>query len=77
MIHWPLAALLNTVYALLAERAVEMDRTELLLSPNVADDKRKDMGRHREELDSWLLGPMGVQAEAEKLLLKELGVDAA
>lgn len=76
MIHWPYPVLLNTVYALLAERADAQDRVELLLSPNVKEDSRADMSRNREELDSWLLAPMGKQATAEKAMLKELGVSA-
>ena len=73
MIQWPLRQLLNLVYALLAERADALDRTELLFSPHVDEKYRDDMAHHREELDSWLSEPMGRQAEAERALIKALG----
>ena len=57
----------------MAERALEADRAELLLSAHVKDDARKDMARNRDELDAWLLAPMGRQAAAEQALVKELG----
>lgn len=65
--------LLNTVYALLAERAVAVDLAELVLSPHVADKERPNMARNRDELDVMLGQPIGKQAEAESALLRSLG----
>ena len=38
-----------------------------------ANESRKDMARNREELDAWLLSPMGDLAVAEQRLVQELG----
>lgn len=64
---------MNTVYALLAERADALDRAELVLSPHVEKRDRQSMVRNRAELDAGLLAPIGRQAEAESALLRELG----
>lgn len=73
MIHWPPRLICNVVYALLAERADAADRAELLLSPDVKDEARRDLGRNREELDAWLAAPTGRQAAGEAALIRELG----
>lgn len=73
MTDWPARVLMNTVYALLVEKAEAIDRAEVAVQPHVSDDARRDWVTHRDELDSWLAEPTGRQAEAEKALLRALG----
>lgn len=68
--------LLNTVYALKAERAEADDRAEMAMVADVDEKVRKDMCRNRAELDAMLLAPMGRSAHAEEALLRELGRSA-
>lgn len=73
MIAWTASEVAALSYAVQVERALAADHAELVLSAHAKDEARKDMARNREELDAWLLSPMGDLAVAEKRLVQELG----
>ena len=74
MTRWPARLLLNTVYALLLERAREDDRAELVFSPHASEEHQASMAHNVDQLDEWLDPPDPRVARADEAILRELGV---